>query len=60
VISPVIRDIAHIAKKEADTKTILVMDDDECMRGLLRLHLSNPGYEVLVAEDVVDAGHGRP
>lgn len=37
--------------------TILVMDDDECMRELLRLHLSNAGYEVLVAEDVVDAGH---
>ena len=37
--------------------TILVMDDDECMRGLLRLHLSNAGYEVLVAEDVVEAGH---
>lgn len=37
--------------------TILVMDDDECMRGLLRLHLSNAGYEVLVAADVVEAGH---
>lgn len=37
--------------------TILVMDDDECMRGLLRLHLCNAGYEVLVAEDVVEAGH---
>ena len=37
--------------------TILVMDDDECMRGLLRLHLSNAGYTVLVAEDAIDAGH---
>jgi len=37
--------------------TILVMDDDECMRELLRLHLSNAGYEVLVAEDAVVAGH---
>ena len=37
--------------------TILVMDDDQCMRELLRLHLSNAGYEVLVAEDVVDAGY---
>ena len=36
---------------------VLVMDDDECMRGLLRLHLANAGYEVLVAEDVIDAGH---
>jgi CheY-like chemotaxis protein len=37
--------------------TILVMDDDEYMRELLRLHLSNAGYKVLVAEDVVDAGY---
>jgi DNA-binding response OmpR family regulator len=37
--------------------TILVMDDDECMRELLRLHLSHAGYEVLVAEDAVVAGH---
>lgn len=37
--------------------TILVMDDDECMRGLFRMHLSNAGYKVLVAEDVVDAGY---
>jgi CheY-like chemotaxis protein len=38
-------------------KTILVMDDDECMRELLRLHLSNAGYNVIVAEDAVEAGH---
>ncbi|HYR37322.1 MAG TPA: response regulator [Burkholderiales bacterium] len=38
-------------------KRVLVMDDDECMRGLLRLHLSNAGYEVLVAEDAIEAGH---
>ena len=37
--------------------TILVMDDDQCMRELLRLHLSNAGYKVLVADDVVDAGY---
>jgi len=37
--------------------TILVMDDDQCMRELLRLHLSNAGYKVLVAEDAIDAGH---
>jgi two-component system chemotaxis response regulator CheY len=33
------------------------MDDDECMRELLRLHLCNAGYEVLEAEDPVSAGH---
>lgn len=37
--------------------TILVIDDDEYMRTLLRLHLSNAGYRVLVAEDALVAGH---
>lgn len=37
--------------------TILVVDDDEYMRDLLHLHLTNAGYEVLVAEDAVVAGH---
>ena len=36
--------------------TILVMDDDECMRELLRLHLANAGYDVLLAEDAIEAG----
>jgi CheY-like chemotaxis protein len=35
---------------------ILVVDDDPCMRELLRLHLSNAGYEVQTAEDGVAAG----
>jgi two-component system chemotaxis response regulator CheY len=37
--------------------TILVLDDDSYMRELLNLHLSNAGYEVLLAEDAVVAGH---
>ena len=37
--------------------TILVMEDEELMRELLRMHLSNAGYEVLLAEDAVVAGH---
>jgi two-component system, chemotaxis family, sensor kinase CheA len=37
--------------------TILVVDDDECARELLHLHLSNAGYEVLLAEDAIIAGH---
>ena len=71
VVSLAIRDIARIPKQEADDETraeessgdpqmaatILVMDDDQCMRELLRLHLSNAGYKVLVAEDAIDAGH---
>jgi len=43
--------------KMREMKTVLVMDDDECMRELLRLHLCNAGYEVLEAEDAVAAGH---
>ena len=37
--------------------TILAVDDDECARELLYLHLSNAGYEVLLAEDAIVAGH---
>jgi DNA-binding response OmpR family regulator len=34
---------------------ILVVDGNACMRGLLRLHLANAGYEVDTAEDAVVA-----
>ena len=37
-------------------KKILVADDDESMRALVRLHLANAGYEVVVAEDAMVAG----
>lgn len=36
--------------------TIVVIDDDEMIRELVRLHLLNAGYEVLLAEDAVAAG----
>jgi two-component system, OmpR family, response regulator len=36
---------------------ILVVDDDESMRELLRLHLSSAGYAVEVAEDAIAAGY---
>jgi len=36
---------------------ILVVDDDENIRALLRLHLSSAGYEVELAEDAIVAGH---
>ena len=36
---------------------ILVIDDDEGIRELLRLHLSSAGYEVEVAEDAIAAGY---
>jgi diguanylate cyclase (GGDEF)-like protein len=45
----------HTAK--ARPAKILVLDDDESMRELLRLHLSNAGYDVRLAEDAIVAGH---
>jgi two-component system chemotaxis response regulator CheY len=36
---------------------ILVVDDDQSLRDLLRLHLSNAGYDVRVAEDGIAAGY---
>ena len=36
---------------------ILIIDDDESMRELLRLHLSGAGYEVQLAEDAIAAGY---
>ena len=37
--------------------SILVVDDDESIRELLRLHLSAAGYEVHVAVDAIAAGY---
>jgi CheY-like chemotaxis protein len=39
------------------TRRILVVEDDEMMRELLRLHLSSAGYAVEVAEDAITAGY---
>jgi DNA-binding response OmpR family regulator len=36
--------------------TVLVVDDDEDIRSLLRKHLYEAGYDVLVAEDAIVAG----
>lgn len=36
---------------------ILVVEDEESMRELLRLHLSSAGYNVEVAEDAIAAGY---
>jgi CheY-like chemotaxis protein len=36
---------------------ILVVDDDESFRDLIRLHLDNAGYEAAMAEDAVVAAH---
>jgi CheY-like chemotaxis protein len=37
--------------------TILVVDDDESIRELLRLHLGSAGYQVEVAADAIAAGY---
>jgi len=37
--------------------TILVVDDDESIRELLRLHLGSAGYDVQVAPDAIAAGY---
>jgi CheY-like chemotaxis protein len=37
--------------------TILVVDDDQSMRDLLRMHLSAAGYHVEVAHDAIAAGY---
>lgn len=37
--------------------TILIVDDDESILELLRLHLAAAGYEVLVATDAISAGY---
>ena len=39
------------------TSRILVVEDDESMRELLRLHLSSAGYTVEAAEDAIAAGY---
>ena len=36
---------------------ILVVDDDESLRDLLRMHLSSAGYEVSTAPDAISAGY---
>lgn len=38
-------------------KTILVVEDDDTMRELLKLHLTTAGYAVCCARDGVEAGH---
>ena len=38
-------------------KCILIVDDDQSLRELLRLHLSSAGYEVTTASDGIEAGY---
>ncbi len=41
----------------AAMKTILVVEDDDTMRELLKLHLTRAGYAVRVASNGIEAGH---
>ena len=42
---------------ERERPTVLVIDDDEVVRSLVRLHLANAGYQVAEAEDAVEGGY---
>lgn len=46
-----------MATEEKRARKVLVVDDEESMRELLRLHLGNNGYQVTLAEDAMAAGH---
>jgi len=48
---------ARPAFDDAMAASILVVDDDESIRELLRLHLSAAGYEVRLAKDAIEAGY---
>ena len=39
------------------TAKILIVDDDESLRKLLRMHLTAAGYEVSTAPDAISAGY---
>ncbi len=45
------------AAQRSGLPQVLVVDDDECMRELLNLHLWQAGYDVCLAEDAIEAGH---
>ena len=38
-------------------KSILIVEDDDTMRQLLKLHLTSAGYAVRAAADGIEAGH---
>lgn len=48
--------VVDLASRKARRASIMVIDDDQSMRELVRLHLSNAGYEVRMAEDAVVGG----
>jgi CheY-like chemotaxis protein len=49
-------DAEDLSAAQTSGRKILIVDDEESMRQLLRLHLANNGYQVTVAEDAMAAG----
>jgi CheY-like chemotaxis protein len=45
------------ADAPAGRPKVLVVDDERFMRDLLKLHLTNHGYDVRLAEDAITAGY---
>ena len=48
---------ANDGYRQRERATVLVIDDDEIIRSLVRLHLVSAGYDVTVAEDAVEGGY---
>jgi len=47
---------AAAVRAAAKPRTVLVVEDERPIRDLLRVHLSNAGYSVILAEDAIQAG----
>lgn len=47
----------HVGNRRSFAPTILIIDDDDALRSLVRLHLANAGYDVLEAEDAIEGGY---
>lgn len=49
--------LSDVRTPSCSTPQILVLDDEAMIRGLLKLHLGNAGYDVVEAEDAIVGGH---
>ena len=48
--------VAKGRMQERKEISVLVIDDDEVFRHLVRIHLTNAGYKVETAEDAIEGG----
>ena len=46
-----------MSSSESARATVVLIEDEDMMRSLVKLHLTNAGYEVLEAADAVEGGH---